>query len=170
MLWFCGLRGAVAYACVRTFPDDLGHRKDFTMTTMAIILITVFGMGLTTECALSWFKIDVNVDEKKYMQSYLREPIASNTLLKLEARFIKRCVIRDFDIMESIRRDVQRSHTYDDHPPMLLRDPHPGTHRIEAIEMTESGHLSMVDVDGRNDDITIQKLIREDSLFDYGAY
>jgi NhaP-type Na+/H+ or K+/H+ antiporter len=170
MLWFCGLRGAVAYACVRTFPDDLGHRKDFTMTTMAIILITVFGLGLTTECALSWFKIDVNVDEKKYMQSYLREPIASNALLKFEERFIKRCVIRDFDIMESVRWDIQRSHTYDNHPTMLLRDPLPGTHRIEAIEMTESGHLGMVDEDDRNNDVAIQKLVRADSLFDYGGY
>ena len=166
MLWFCGLRGAVAYACVRTFPDDLGHRKDFAMTTMAIILITVFVLGLTTECALSWFNIDVGVDEEKYMQSYLREPIASNTLLNLERRFVKRCVIRDFDIMESIRRDVQRTHESHSSPTMVLRDRRPCAHGIEAIEITESGYLGGVE----DDDITIQKLVRTDSLFDYGGY
>jgi len=165
MLWFCGLRGAVAYACVRTFPDDLGHRKDFAMTTMAIILITVFVLGLTTECALSWFMIDVGVDEKKYMQSYLREPIASNALLNWERRFVKRCVIRDFDIMESIRRDVTRTHDHHSSPAMIIRDPRP-IHGIEAIEMTESGYLGGVD----EDDMTIQKLVRTDSLFDYGGY
>eukprot|EP00536_Pseudo-nitzschia_multiseries_P011202 jgi/Psemu1/205211/e_gw1.370.73.1 len=166
MLWFCGLRGAVAYACVRTFPDDLGHRKDFAMTTMAIILITVFGLGLTTECALSWFDIDVGVDEKKYMQSYLREPIASNALLNLERRLVKRCVIRDFDIMESIRRDVQRTHENCSSPTMVIRDRRSCVHSIEAIEMTESGYLGAVE----DDDMTIQKLVRTDSLFDYGGY
>mmetsp|Transcript_319 Transcript_319/g.840 ORF Transcript_319/g.840 Transcript_319/m.840 type:complete len:678 (+) Transcript_319:143-2176(+) len=166
MLWFCGLRGAVAYACVRTFPDDLGHRKDFAMTTMAIILITVFVFGLATECALSWFNIDVGVDEKKYMQSYLREPIASNALLNLERRFVKRCVIRDFDIMESIRRDVKRTHESSSSPTMILRDMRPCVNGVEGIEMTESGYLSAVE----DDDMTIQKLVRTDSLFDYGGY
>ena len=166
MLWFCGLRGAVAYACVRTFPDNLGHDKDFAMTTMAIILITVFVLGLTTECALSWFDIDVGVDEKKYMQSYLREPIASNTLLTLERRFVKRCVIRDFDIMESIRKDIQRTHDMPSSPMMVVRDRKPFAHGVEAIEMTESGYLDGVE----DDDMTIQRLVRTDSLFDYGGY
>jgi sodium/hydrogen exchanger 8 len=166
MLWFCGLRGAVAYACVRTFPDDLGHRKDFAMTTMAIILITVFGLGLTTECALSWFNIDVGVDEKKYMQSYLREPIASNTLLNFERRFVKRCVIRDFDIMESIRKDVQRTHENHSTPTMVIRDRSPRVNGIEAIEITESGYLGCVE----DEDMAIQNLVRTDSLFDYGGY
>lgn len=166
MLWFCGLRGAVAYACVRTFPDDLGHRKDFAMTTMAIILITVFVLGLSTECALSWFNIDVGVDEKKYMQSYLREPIASNALINLERRFLKRCVIRDFDIMESIRKDVQRSHDNYSSPTMVIRDRRSCVNGIEAIEITESGYLGGVE----DDDMTIHKLVRTDSLFDYGGY
>ena len=168
MLWFCGLRGAVAYACVRTFPDDLNHRKDFAMTTMAVILITVFGLGLTTECALTWFNIDVDVDEKKYMQSYLREPIASNFLLNLERRFIKRCVIRDFDIMESIRRDVQRATDIHSSPHVVVRDRRNVMNGIEAIEMTESGYLGGVEEDDTHH--AIQKLVRSDSLFDYGAH
>jgi NhaP-type Na+/H+ or K+/H+ antiporter len=45
MLWFAGLRGAVAYACVSTFPDIYGHRDSFIITTMMIILTTVFILG-----------------------------------------------------------------------------------------------------------------------------
>ena len=136
------------------------------MKVIKIILVTVFVLGLTTECALSCFSIDVGVDEKKYMQSYLREPIASNALLNLERRFVKRCVIRDFDIMESIRKDVQRTHESHSSPTMVLRDRRPCDHGIEAIEITESGYLGGVE----DDDMTIQKLVRSDSLFDYGGY
>ena len=80
MMWFTGLRGAVAYACVRTFPDTLGHQKDFTMTTMAIVLITVFLLGGTTEMTLNFLKIDVGVDEETYMVKSLREPVVSSAV------------------------------------------------------------------------------------------
>ena len=68
------------YACVRTFPDTLGHQKDFTMTTMAIVLITVFLLGGTTELALKIFEIDTDVDEHTYMRETLREPIVSSRI------------------------------------------------------------------------------------------
>mmetsp|Transcript_16230 Transcript_16230/g.26401 ORF Transcript_16230/g.26401 Transcript_16230/m.26401 type:complete len:651 (-) Transcript_16230:806-2758(-) len=161
MLWFSGLRGAVAYACVRTFPNTLGHQKQFAMTTMAVVLITVFLLGSTTELALSWFKINVGVDEKKYMQSYLREPIVSSAITNFERRWIKPFVIRDFAIMESIRKDVQRARE-EVLSPRMRRDHKP----VEpTIEMTESGYLDCVD-----DEDPVEKLVRTDSLFDYGAY
>jgi sodium/hydrogen exchanger 8 len=40
MLWFSGLRGAVAYACVRSFPDTFGHKTPFIVTTMIIVLVS----------------------------------------------------------------------------------------------------------------------------------
>ncbi|KAL3912607.1 MAG: hypothetical protein SGILL_006815, partial [Bacillariaceae sp.] len=162
MLWFSGLRGAVAYACVRTFPDNLGHQKDFAMTTMAVVLITVFLLGTTTELALSWFKIDVGVDEKKYMQAYVREPIVSNGITNFERRYIKPCVIRDFMIMESIRRDVQR---HEEVKAQSSRRRYHHTPVEPTIEMTESGYLEEID-----EEETVEKLVRTDSLFDYGAY
>jgi hypothetical protein len=72
MLWFSGLRGAVAYACVKTFPDTFGHQKEFVATTMAIVLITVFVFGGTTELVLNLLKIEVDVDEDIYIEKYLR--------------------------------------------------------------------------------------------------
>jgi hypothetical protein len=163
MLWFSGLRGAVAYACVRTFPDTLGHQKDFAMTTMAVVLITVFLLGSTTELALSCFKIDVDVDEKKYMQAYVREPIVSNAITNFERRYIKPCVIRDFVIMESIRRDVQR---HDEVKAQSSRRRYHHTPVEPTIEMTESGYLDAFD----DEEETVEKLVRTDSLFDYGGY
>jgi len=68
MLCFSGLRGAVAYACAKTFPNDYGNRPVFLFTTMAIVLFTVFVFGCTTELALNVLKIETMVDEEKYME------------------------------------------------------------------------------------------------------
>lgn len=68
MIWFSGLRGAVAYACVRSFPDSFGHADEFTMTTMAVVLLSVFGLGGTTECALHALHIETNVDERAWTE------------------------------------------------------------------------------------------------------
>jgi len=68
MLWFSGLRGAVAYACAKTFPDVFGNRSVIVFTTMIIVLFTVFVFGCTTEVALNFLQIEMNVDEEKYME------------------------------------------------------------------------------------------------------
>lgn len=66
MLMFSGLRGAVAYACAKSFPDNNGNRLSFVITTMVIILVTVFLFGGTTELALQYLDIQMNVDENEY--------------------------------------------------------------------------------------------------------
>jgi len=70
MVWFSGLRGAVAYACVRSFPDTFDHQRQFMCTTMMIVLITVFAMGGATEFVLERLKIEMNVNEDEYMASW----------------------------------------------------------------------------------------------------
>lgn len=95
MLWFSGLRGAVAYACAKTFPNEFGNRPVFLFTTMAIVLFTVFCFGCTTECALNAFKIEMNVDEEKYME-------LNNTADKMdylnefEKKYIYPRILRDY--------------------------------------------------------------------------
>ena len=42
MIFFAGLRGAVAFACANIFPDTNGNRKLIVGTTTGIILITIF--------------------------------------------------------------------------------------------------------------------------------
>ena len=70
MVWFSGLRGAVAYACVRSFPDTFHHEREFMCTTMMIVLITVFVMGGATEAVLEWLDIEMNVNEDQYMEAW----------------------------------------------------------------------------------------------------
>lgn len=84
MLWFSGLRGAVAYACVRSFPDTFHHDDEFTVTTMVIVLVTVFGLGSTTEAALNWLDIEMNVDEGQYMEAWHRERSEDGLILQVE--------------------------------------------------------------------------------------
>ena len=218
MMWFTGLRGSVGYACVRTFPDALGHQKEFTMTTMAIVLITVFLLGSTTEAALACFKIRVGVDEDTYMKERLREPVISSWLITFgtfmvyfvylsssssfpfilpflltkdgflfillllpptERKYIKPFVIRDFTLMHVHRHNsqdaVQQATSHVRRRPKTPVDP--------TIEMTESGYLGSIhgprrgggsDCERQNagDQTTdgIAKLVRTDSLFDYGGY
>ena len=68
MLWFSGLRGAVAYACAKTFPNAYGNKANFVATTMAIVFFTVFIFGCTTEMALKALDIEMYCDEEQYME------------------------------------------------------------------------------------------------------
>ena len=70
MLWYAGLRGAVAYACAREFPNVYGHNDEFTFTTIIIVLIMIILMGGGTEPLLNRLDIRMNVDEKLYMQHW----------------------------------------------------------------------------------------------------
>jgi len=93
MLWFSGLRGAVAYACVKTFPDTFGHQQEFMATTMAIVLITVFVFGGTTELVLKLLKIEVGVDEDDYMEKFLRADPLTGFIHNLGTSFVRGWVL-----------------------------------------------------------------------------
>jgi NhaP-type Na+/H+ or K+/H+ antiporter len=70
VLWFAGLRGALAYACVRKFPNLYGHADEFTATVMVIVIVSIVVMGGATETLLRWLCIDMNVDEETYMKEW----------------------------------------------------------------------------------------------------
>lgn len=95
MLWFSGLRGAVAYACAKTFPNNNGNRPFFVFATIAIVLFTVFIFGCTTEFALNQLKIETNVDEDEYMQHNDTEN-KMFFLNRFENRFIYPYVMRNY--------------------------------------------------------------------------
>lgn len=73
VLWFAGLRGAVAYACVRKFPNIFGHADEFTAATMVIVLISIIVMGGATESLLRALNIEMNVDEEEYMKDWRKK-------------------------------------------------------------------------------------------------
>mmetsp|Transcript_1857 Transcript_1857/g.3324 ORF Transcript_1857/g.3324 Transcript_1857/m.3324 type:complete len:592 (-) Transcript_1857:2356-4131(-) len=87
MMWFSGLRGAVAYACAHNFPESSENGSAFMVTTSIIILVTVFLFGGTADFMLELLGIPTNVDEEKYMQEKYddREP---GKLERFEKAFI----------------------------------------------------------------------------------
>jgi NhaP-type Na+/H+ or K+/H+ antiporter len=169
MVWYSGLRGAVSYACSRSFPDESKYKLDFIMTTMALVVITVFMLGGTTELALSFLRIDVGVDEDTYMRESLKEPLVSNKVTDFEQRHVFPRVVRDYHCMHGIQSDPRRAlHQSHWQRPRTPIDP--------TIEMTESGYLETTkghaeevgkSTDERVDMIGL--LVRQDTLFDYGA-
>jgi NhaP-type Na+/H+ or K+/H+ antiporter len=68
VMWFAGLRGAVAAACARDFPDVYGHNDEFIAATMVIVLFTIIVMGGATEPLLKYLEIRMSVDEVEYMK------------------------------------------------------------------------------------------------------
>jgi NhaP-type Na+/H+ or K+/H+ antiporter len=168
MVWYSGLRGAVSYACVRSFPDESPYKLDFIMTTMALVVITVFLLGGTTELALSCLNINVGVDEETYMKESLKEPLVSNAITNFEKRHVFPRVIRDYNVMEGIDDPRRQYHVSPGRPrPRTPIDP--------TIEMTESGYLETTNghhaaasrsVEERTG---LELLVRQDTLFDYGA-
>ena len=66
MVVFSGLRGAVAFCCASNFPDVNNSRDTIVLITMLVVLISVFGLGGTTDGMLKFLKIETGVDETKY--------------------------------------------------------------------------------------------------------
>jgi len=73
VLWFAGLRGAVAYACVRSFPNLYGNADEFVAATMVIVLVSIIIMGGVTESLLHFLGIEMGVDEDDYMEEWHRQ-------------------------------------------------------------------------------------------------
>ena len=67
----CWLSCAVAYARVGSFPDTFGNQREFIMTIMAIVRVTVFALGSTAECMLNLLLVEMmNVDEDRHMDHW----------------------------------------------------------------------------------------------------
>lgn len=99
LLWFAGLRGAVAYACAREFPDVYGHRNEFINATMVIVIITIVLMGGATEPLMDRLGIRTNVDNEEYMRAWHQQRKLKGRFLHFEYNWIYRFVVQD----ESIR-------------------------------------------------------------------
>ena len=88
MLTFAGLRGAVAYACARDFPNLYGNRDSFVTTTMAIVLFTVIIMGGATQSLLETLKIKTGVDEQEYMRNWRSQRKLKGRLHRFEHHYM----------------------------------------------------------------------------------
>jgi len=111
MLWFAGLRGAVAFACASEFPDDNGNRKDMIATTMVIVLFTVFTMGTFTKPLLDCLKIERDIDIETFEKPETVNRVAI-WLLGIEERFIIPCVVADINARMDKLDDEPSFHTH----------------------------------------------------------
>eukprot|EP00934_Nitzschia_sp_Nitz4_P000400 Nitzschia sp. Nitz4//scaffold149_size55946//29087//30935//NITZ4_006596-RA/size55946-augustus-gene-0.101-mRNA-1//-1//CDS//3329536815//400//frame0 len=105
-MWYGGLRGAVAYACAREFPDVYGHKDEMTATTMVIVFVTIVLMGGGTECLLSFLKIRTNVDQEEYMKAWRRQRRLKGLFHDFEYNFIYRLAVREASI-ESLEQSLR---------------------------------------------------------------
>ena len=155
MLFFSGLRGAVSYALVRTFPQT-GNELEFTCTCMVIVLITTFVLGGTTELALKCLGIEMGVDEEDYLKRLSKRRLLKGPLRRFEAYTIRKWVIRDFDKkMEFKDPELEEDDTFEDES----EDDEMYNQYVEqsCVEMTEMDHKEAV----------VQKR-KKRSVFDFG--
>uniref|UniRef100_A0A7S4AET3 Sodium/hydrogen exchanger 8 n=1 Tax=Pseudo-nitzschia australis TaxID=44445 RepID=A0A7S4AET3_9STRA len=103
-LWFAGLRGAVAYACARDFPDIYGHKDEVVATTTVIVFFSVIVMGACCEPLLHKLNIRMGVDNDEYMREWRTRRSLNGRLHTLEKRFVYDVVVRgnqnDIELME----------------------------------------------------------------------
>lgn len=125
MLWYSGLRGAVSYALVRSFPDT-ANKNIFVVTTMMIVLVTTFFLGGSTEAALKYLSIPVEIEEDKYMASLRKKRLLSACLGRAERR-VRGWVLRTDEGLLGEDFLDQEIDGYADH-----------------VEMTEGDHLGIV--------------------------
>ncbi|KAG7339056.1 sodium/hydrogen exchanger [Nitzschia inconspicua] len=98
ILWFAGLRGAVAYACAREFPDVNGNKNAFIAATMCIVLVTIVLMGGATESLMECLNIRMNVDNDEYMKIWHKQRRLKGKFLHFEYNYIYRFVVRDTNV------------------------------------------------------------------------
>lgn len=162
MLWFSGLRGAVAYACVRSFPDTFGNRSEFVVTTMVIVLVTVFALGGTTVIMLNCLNIEVDVDEARYMHDWHQERRSASFLLKIED-VIQRNVVRK---EEPLHGPISSDSSHGDSKSSATS---PSMQYDKVVEVSEEGHFqSMERPSPSRDSATTSPRTRDASLFDFG--
>lgn len=96
MIFFSGLRGAVAYALSNIFPDEYGNQNLIVGTTMIIVLITVFVFGGLTIDVLKGLGLQTGVDMEPYL-SRLQAYYIPNRFVKWEHRYIYPYVLKNHE-------------------------------------------------------------------------
>ncbi len=57
LLWWGGLRGALALALALSLPADLPRREDILIVAFAVVAFSIVVQGLTAPFALRWLGI-----------------------------------------------------------------------------------------------------------------
>ncbi|KAL7571190.1 hypothetical protein ACA910_010618 [Epithemia clementina (nom. ined.)] len=119
ILWFAGLRGAVAYACVREFPNVHGNADEFAAATMFIVLFTIVVMGGLTETLLEWLGIEMGVDLEEYMDIFRQEQDDTGGFQDFERVYLYNLLTRKQE-KPPTSTDSNASPTPSQQPPVFL--------------------------------------------------
>lgn len=95
MVWFSGLRGAVAYASANIFPDVTHNKSEVVATTTAVILYTIFIHGGLTVKALDVLGIETGVDDQAVVSSLPK--VTTSAAVNWEHKYIYPLVIRGYN-------------------------------------------------------------------------
>jgi len=166
MLWFSGLRGAVAYACAETFPDANGNRKAFISITMAIVLSSVFLLGSTTSFALQRLGIQTDVDEEQYMQE--NKETSFSHFQRFENKYILPLILRDLreDVDQNDKKELLSQFFSDLDVSDFAPSSYAPANREASVEMRETGY--------KQHTLEVEKTHKlnqhtHSSMFDFGA-
>jgi len=89
MVWFAGLRGAIAYGLSTQFPDNNGNRHKIMSLTMAIVLISVWVMGGATTSVLNFLNIRrVGEQETKQLELTLQPSVKRNIFFMFDRAYL----------------------------------------------------------------------------------
>jgi sodium/hydrogen exchanger 8 len=172
VLWFAGLRGAVAYACAKNFPNVYGHENDFVTATMVIVLLNVLVMGGFTEYLLNFLNIRMGVDETEYMRTWRKQRKLKGTFHRLGKFYslvlqhLVRVLLTDMFLTHSLLyRIVENEYIY---KTVVRRGSEDGSttpakpgyenpeweevHQEKLTEFVQIHHNSTSDLEGRDDD------------------
>ena len=119
----------------------MGNQDTFTVATMAIVLITVFALGSTTETMLSYWRIETDVDEDEYMDSWNAQASMPQVVLKFE-EFIDEHVIRedhlDFILNDDDNDDMDTYLTHSVRHVFLPHEEANHNHNLDSIHHTRN--------------------------------
>ena len=73
IIFLGGLRGAVAFMMVTTYPKDYGNRDMLTITTIFIIVLTTLVNGILTKPLVVYFGLKQEKKEESLPEEYIKE-------------------------------------------------------------------------------------------------
>ena len=104
VLWHAGLRGAIAFSIALHFPDTTGLRSTVIDVTSMVILLSVFGLGGTTNKVLTWCKIQQGLTEDNHEAHVQAVTDAVNSSwLKSKLRHIDRKILQPMFVKKKMR-------------------------------------------------------------------
>ncbi len=130
------------------------------ITTMVIVLATVFCLGGTTTGMLKCLKIEVDVDEDAYMEDWHRERQQDGLIIRFED-FMQRHATRSRDGEQ--QRCEPEEEIAPKTPPRETNKPASPIRRVSSLTDYHAHHVEMTEQD------TFDAVDRKESLFDYGG-